>query len=113
LLPGIDGRSAIARRFGDISAAIIGDQGGAARLAEVRTQLVRRFAAAAVLAEVLEAKLVNGEQIDVSAHAQLCSSLVRLSNRIGVNRRAKEIVPTLAAYLEGKAEEEVEEEEVE
>jgi hypothetical protein len=47
LLPGIDGRSIIARRYRDIATAVIGDQGGIDRLSEARVQLVRRFAACA------------------------------------------------------------------
>lgn len=100
LLPGVDGRSAMARRFRDIASAVTIDQGGADRLSEVRLQLCRRFAAAAVLAEAMEAKLATGQPIDISEHAQLCSSLCRLSNRIGLGRRAKNVVPTIEQYIE-------------
>src|SRR5262249_42684896 len=99
LLPGVDGRSAQARRFRDIITAIAIDQGGVDRLSEARLQLVRRFAAAAVLAEALEAKLANGERIDIGEHAQLCSTLVRVAQRIGINRVAKEIGPTVMDLL--------------
>jgi len=44
--------------------------------------------------------LANGEAIDIADHALLCSTLVRLSSRIGIDRTAREIVPTLAEYLE-------------
>jgi hypothetical protein len=103
ILPDVDNRSQVARRFFDISSAIIADQGGLDRLAEARLQLIRRFAASAVMAEQLEAALARGEAIDIGQHAQLVSSMVRVSNRIGVNRRAKEIVPTLQHYLETRA----------
>jgi hypothetical protein len=102
LLPNTDGRSQIARRLRDLVAAISADQGGADRLAEARFQLIRRFAAAAVIAETMEARLANGEAIDVTTHALLCSTLVRLSTRIGINRTAQ-IVPSLHDYLEAKA----------
>ena len=72
-------------------------------MSEARVQLIRRFSAAAVLAEQLEAKLANGEEIDIAEHAQLCSSLVRLSARIGIDRRARKIVPTLDQYMLGPA----------
>jgi hypothetical protein len=49
LLPGIDGRSTVARRYRDIASAILVDQGGEELCSESRKQLVRRFAAAAVL----------------------------------------------------------------
>jgi hypothetical protein len=104
LLPDIDGRSRQARRFRDILSALVSDQGGADRLSEARLQLCRRFAAAAVLAEVIEARVVNDEGIDLNEHALLSSTLVRLAQRIGIDRRAKTIVPDLRDYLERRAE---------
>ena len=61
--------------------------------------IARRFAAAAVLAEQLEAKLANGAAIDVSEHALLCSTLTRLAQRIGIDRVAKDLTPTLSDLL--------------
>jgi hypothetical protein len=61
--------------------------------------LIRRFAAAAVLAEQMESRLANGEQIKVEQHALLCSTLARLASRIGIDRRARNITPTLTEYL--------------
>jgi hypothetical protein len=103
LLPDIDGRSLVARRYRDICGAIVVDQGGADRLSESRLQLIRRFAAAAVLAEQLEARLANGEQINIAEHALLCSTLVRVAQRIGIGRTAKNITPTLSEYLKPEA----------
>jgi hypothetical protein len=60
---------------------------------------VRRFAAAACLAEQMESRLINGEQIDIQAHALLCSTLARLGSRIGLGRIAKDITPSLSEYL--------------
>jgi hypothetical protein len=57
LLPNVDGRSLVARRFRDICAAIVIDQGGDDNCSESRKQLIRRFAALAVQAEAMEAKL--------------------------------------------------------
>ena len=99
LLPNIDGRSVIARRYRDITAAILVDQGGEDRCSESRKQLIRRFAAAAVLAEQLESRLANGEQIDIAEHATLSSTLVRLAQRIGIDRRSRDVTPSLAEYL--------------
>jgi hypothetical protein len=103
LLPDIDGRSALARRFKDIASQILVDQGGAARCSESRTQLVRRgrrlFGRA------------DGEpshqrwRIDIQAHALLCSTLARLGSRIGLGRIAKDITPSLAEYLSRKSDE--------
>jgi hypothetical protein len=107
ILPGIDGRGAVARRYRDIVSAILVDQGGVDRCSESRKQLIRRFAAAAVIAEQLEARLANGGTINVTEHAQLSSTLVRISARIGLNRRLRDITPALPDYLDA-AETEVE-----
>jgi hypothetical protein len=99
VLPDVDGRSVIARRYRDICSAIFVDQSGVENCSEARQQLIRRFAAAAVLAEQLEAKLANGAAIDVSEHALLCSTLTRLAQRIGIDRVAKDLTPTLSDLL--------------
>jgi hypothetical protein len=75
------------------------DQGGPDQCSESRQQLIRRFAAAAVLAEQLEASLARGEKIDITEHALLVSTLVRVAQRIGIDRIPKMIVPTLNEYL--------------
>ena len=109
ILPAIDGRSIFARRYRDIAAAIVSDQGGLDRLSEARLQLVRRFAAAACIAEELEARIARGEEMPdniIEKHSTLCSTLCRLSMRIGLGRRAKDITPTLASYLDIDEEEE-------
>jgi hypothetical protein len=99
IMANADGRSVIARRFFDVTQSIIADQAGLSRCSEARLQLIRRFSAAAVMAE---AKLAAGQDIDVAAHAQLSSTLVRLAHRIEINRIAK-TVPTLQEYLQTKA----------
>jgi hypothetical protein len=102
LLPGVDGRSAVARRYQDIVAALVSDAGGDIGMSEARRQLIRRFAALAVLAENLEAQLAMGEPIDLGEHCAISSTLVRLASRLGINRAAKLVTP-LRDYLEAKA----------
>ena len=99
LLPGVDGRTVVYRRFRDIASQVALDQGGLDQLSEARLQLVRRFAAAAVLAEQLEAALANGQEINVAEHGLLCSTLVRIAQRIGINRVPRDVSLTLADIL--------------
>ena len=68
LLPGLDGRTATARRFRDLVNAFVADMGGLDRCSEVRLGLVRRLAATTVQAEMLEARMVNGDAIDIATH---------------------------------------------
>jgi hypothetical protein len=62
--------------------------------------LIRRFAAAACLAEAMEVKIVEGQQINIAEHALLCSTLVRLGQRIGIDRRSRNVTPHLRDYLD-------------
>jgi len=100
ILAGIDGRSAKARRYRDIMAAMISDQGGLTGLSEARLQLCRRFAAQSLLAEDIEARLANGGEVRVEEHAMISSTLVRLASRLGIDRRVRRIAPDLEDYLE-------------
>jgi hypothetical protein len=102
LLPGVDGRSPMARRYRDIAAALISDSSGIDQIAEARLQLIRRFSAACVMAEAMEAELVNGKQISIAEHSLLSSTLVRLAQRLGINRRSRNITPTLKDYLDSQ-----------
>jgi hypothetical protein len=101
LLPNVDGRSIIARRYRDIASQIVADQGGIGRCSEARLQLVRRFAAAACLAEQMEARMARGEQIDIGVHSHLSSTMTRVAQRIGLDRRAKVVPSTLQDYIDG------------
>ena len=91
VLPQVDGRSVIARRYRDISSRIVSDNAGADQCSETRLQLIRRFAAAAVLAEQMEARLANGEEISIAEHCQLASTMVRIAHRLGINRIPKDL----------------------
>lgn len=102
ILPFTDGRSAEARRYRDIIADIVTDKGGIEKCSASLVSLIRRFAAQCVLAEALEARLARGESVDIGAHSQLSSTLVRLSNKIGISRSVK-ATPTLQEYLASRA----------
>jgi hypothetical protein len=95
-----------ALRYRQIASAIMHDQGGPDRCSETRQHLIKRFAAAAVLAEQMEAQLARGETIDIKNHALLCSIMVNVARLLGRDKVARNVTSTLAKYLELKAEEE-------
>jgi hypothetical protein len=88
-MPGVDGRSQMARRVHDIGAQIIADLGGLERISEAKLQLVRRFASAATLAEMMEANVINGFPVDIADYGLLLTNMTRITTRIGVRRRPK------------------------
>ena len=99
LLPGLDGRTSAARRFRDLVNAYVIDQGGLSQCSEVKIGLLRRLAAVTVQAELLEAKMINGEPVDVSTLCTLASTVVRISQRLGLNRVPRNVTPSLQGYL--------------
>src|SRR3954453_14656575 len=102
MLPGLDGRSATARRFRDLVNAFVADMGGLDRCSKIKLGLMRRLAATTVQAEMLEARMVNGEAVDIASLCTLASTTVRLSQRLGLERRARTVTPSLNQYLAGR-----------
>jgi hypothetical protein len=79
--------------------AVVSDQGGAEHLSEAQLQLIRRFSAASMLAEQMEARFAQGEQGNIQEYSVLVSTIVRVAQRIGIWRRAKNVTPSLKQYL--------------
>jgi hypothetical protein len=101
LLPGVKGTSSAARRFRDLVGAFVTDMAGLDQCSEIKLGLLRRLAAVTVQAEMLEARMVNGEVVDVATLCTLASTTVRLATRLGLERRARNVTPTLSEYLAG------------
>jgi hypothetical protein len=88
MLPNVDGRLRITRRFRDIANAIAQDQGGVDRISEVRHQVIRRFAAAACLAEAREARMARGDSSGMRCSAPTFRTTdVRRTGRVATGRR--------------------------
>ena len=99
LLPGIKGTSSGARRFRDLVNAFISDSGGLDQCSEIRLSLLRRLASIVVQSELLEARMVNGEPVDIGLLCELASTAVRLSTRVGVERVPRQVGPSLADVI--------------
>ena len=95
LLPGIKGSTKAARRFRDLVNSFLQDMGGADQCSDIKIGLLRRLAAVTVQAEVLEAKMINGEAVDIGTLCTLASTTVRLSQRLGIERVPREVGPSL------------------
>jgi hypothetical protein len=98
-LPGVDGRSAIARRARDIFDAICLDLGGHDQLSEAQTQLVRRAAMISIECEQMEARSAAGEPIDLDLFGKLTDRLGRTLQRLGIKRVPRDVTPSVADYV--------------
>lgn len=100
-LAGVDGRSLMARRFREIVTSIESDLGG--DLTEAQRHLVARSATLAIWCEERETELARGEEFDASQYSTIANSLRRLLTDLGLERRSRNITPTLDEYLAGRA----------
>jgi hypothetical protein len=100
LLLGKDARSVTARRFRDLVQQLLADAGGIENCSTAKILLLRRLAACSVLAEMMEAKAVDGEDVNIGEICTLASTAVRLTAKVGMSRHKKNITPTLSRYLE-------------
>ena len=89
----LDGRTHMAMRFRDLNDDIIADLGGRDRLSTGQLQLVRRAATLSVTAEGMEADAVSGKAFDVDLYGQLTDRLGRCLQRLGLERKARDVRP--------------------
>jgi hypothetical protein len=106
LLPGIDGRSAWVRRAKELLAAHVSDMGGEDNISAAEHSIARRAAVLTVELERLEQRFaLAGEASadDIDLYARVASNLRRLLESVGLQRRARTVVPaTLDEYLAGR-----------
>ena len=84
--PGADGRSATARRFRDLYAALCTDLGGVDALTEMQKSLARRAASLSVSCEQCEADQISGRPFARLEYSQMASALARILAKLGIER---------------------------
>jgi hypothetical protein len=102
MLPGIDGRSAPARRYRDLVADLAADLGGEAALTNAEMALVRQAAATTMRAEQLQAAIVRGEPVASDELVRLSNASARILVALRGKRQAKTKGHTLKEYLAGR-----------
>ena len=102
LLAGVDGRSTWVRRCRDLIAAHVADLGGPDACSEAE----RRAATLTVELERLEKRFAlagEAEVDDLDLYQRTAGNLRRLLEAIGLQRRSRDITPTLDQYLAARA----------
>ena len=102
---GLDRRTAARKAFDGLVAEIEHDLGGSEQLSAIEKSLIQAYAGSAILLDDLNARVVLGQEIDVSTHAQVTSALVRIASRLGLRRRQHDVTPTVEQYLRRKRQE--------
>ncbi|PSO29843.1 hypothetical protein [Bradyrhizobium sp. MOS002] len=98
---GVDARSKHGRRFRDLVTAYTDEIGG--RLTASDQAMVKQAAALAVRAEMAQAQIINGHEVNVDDMVRLCSESRRLIDNLKGKAAARkpEAEPDLADYLKG------------
>lgn len=108
VLPGADGRSTWVRRLRDLISLHLSDLGGDDAVSEAERSIIRRASALTVELERLELSFALAGEATPAAldlYQRTANSLRRLLEAVGLQRRARTIVPDLHDYLESKASE--------
>jgi hypothetical protein len=101
----LDGRTAVAKAFDKLAGDIHSDLGGRDQLSAIELALVEAFVGASVTLDQLNAKLLLGEKIDLSQHAQASNAMVRIASRLGLRRRPRDVTPDPLDYAQRYADE--------
>jgi len=100
MLQGVDMRTHGGRRFKELCADLadhLGDTPTAPQFA-----IIRRAAALGVWCEQAEAEQAQGADLDVAAYTTAANALRRLLTDLGLDRKARDVTPSLTAYIGGQ-----------
>jgi hypothetical protein len=96
-----DGNSPWARRQRDLAAMHAEDAGGADSLSAAQLSLCQRAATLETELEFLEGQLSLGQRVDMDCYGRLAGHLRRILETLGVERKAKDVTPSLADIIDG------------
>jgi hypothetical protein len=109
-LPGIDNRGPWIRRCKDVIAAHLSDLGGLNNTSAAERSIIRRVGVLTAELEHLEVRFATAEETDAAdldLYQRMTNTLRRSLESIGLQRRTRDVTPTVAEYLkhvDGEAE---------
>ena len=107
LLHDVDGRSTYMRRLRDLVDAHTSDLGGEDFVSEAEQRLVRRAALLTIQTEMMDQRFASNDgqasKDDLEVYQRLVNTLRRCLETLGLQRRSRDVTPTLQQYLQAKA----------
>jgi hypothetical protein len=98
----VDGRLRPAHKFREMAEGMAADRGGRDQLTRGEEALIRRAAGLEVLADLIEEKLVRGEDVSVVDYGNVVSRQTRVLQVLGLERKARNV--TLDGYIKDAGE---------
>jgi hypothetical protein len=91
-----DGRGPWARRWRDLQGLYADDLGGESALSEFQLGLVGTAATMRCELERLEGRLSLGEAVDTDMYGRIAGHYRRIVETLGIERRARDVTPTIS-----------------
>jgi hypothetical protein len=98
-LDALDRRTHAARRAGDLVSGLESDLGGSENVTVAEHQIVQHAGVLGAVIEHQETLWLGGEEVDETALLTAINCQRRLLEAIGLQRRARDVTPTLAQYI--------------
>jgi hypothetical protein len=94
--------SGAARFYAKLVRDIEADLAGRSNLSRIESELIRAFAGCSTRVQYLTHQLMLGDAAEcpISDYANLASTMLRIGSRLGFQRRARDVTPSLGAYIE-------------
>lgn len=103
LLPDVDGRSLWVRRCRELIEMHLADLGGDDNTSAAERSIIRRASVITVELEQLETRFAMAGQAsaeDLDLYQRTAGNLRRLFEAVGLQRRPRDVTPTLSQYLQ-------------
>jgi hypothetical protein len=95
----LDGRTRASQRTRELLSSIHVDLGGSGQLTQAQCQLAQRAAVLGALLEDYEVRWAAGEPFDLNAYLAGINAQRRVLATLGLERRARDITPSLREYI--------------
>ena len=101
-LDDLDGRTKAKRAAQRMFNELLSDLGGEEHVSAGQRAIAESAAVLKAMADDQGARFLGGEPIDVTGFATIANSLRRLLCDLGLERKQRDVTPTLTAYLKHK-----------
>jgi hypothetical protein len=99
----LDRRTRAHRAFSALVSGVTADLGGEEQLSTIERALIQAFAGVSVHTADMNARLLQGDPIDLTEHAATVGAMVRIASRLGIQRRPREVPPAPFTELSAHA----------
>ena len=103
-LDDLDRRTQAYRLTSEILEGVMSDMGGADHCTTLQRSLAESVAVMGAMIRDLEVRFLKGEAVDIAEYTALINARRREATTIGLERKSRDITPSLAEYVRSKAE---------